>query len=460
MNRRSVSGRQLARLTSLALDERPYYLGLAGAVRELVLDGRLPLRTRLPAERDLAGALGVSRTTITAAYNLLREQGYLSSRQGSGSWTALPVAVPPPRDSPDPIDLTGAGPRPGVPGLAAAAAAAAEQVETYAGAPGAEPAGVLPLRTVLARRFAARGVPTGPEQIFVTGGARRGLGLLLDVLFRPGDTFLAERPGRPEVRLAAVRRGLRTVPLRVWDLDALGEHGGCLSPDFQYPTGAVMPPALRAVLAGGAEGSGSAAGVGAGPEAGPAIIVDESDTESALDDAPGPAPCTGARVCALGSAASLLWPGLRVGWIRADADTVRRLAEAEPYGGAAVLDQLVAAELLLDLPAIRAWRRRELTAGLEALTSELTDALPEWTWTRPAGGSLLWIRLPFPVATRLAAAAAARGVLISPGPAFDPIPNGPDDELERHIAITFAASPERLETAVHRLTLAYAEVSA
>ena len=69
----------------------PAYAALARAVRLLVLDGRLPLRTRLPGERELADALGVSRTTATAAYAALREEGFLASRRGAGSWTQLPA---------------------------------------------------------------------------------------------------------------------------------------------------------------------------------------------------------------------------------------------------------------------------------------------------------------------------------------------------------------------------------
>ena len=64
---------------------------LARALRLLVLDGRLPLRTRLPGERELAEALGVSRTTATAAYAALRDEGFLAIRRGAGSWTRLPA---------------------------------------------------------------------------------------------------------------------------------------------------------------------------------------------------------------------------------------------------------------------------------------------------------------------------------------------------------------------------------
>lgn len=55
---------------------------LAERVRLLVLDGRLPQQVRLPAERDLAATLGISRTTVAAAYRRLRDAGLLDSRRG------------------------------------------------------------------------------------------------------------------------------------------------------------------------------------------------------------------------------------------------------------------------------------------------------------------------------------------------------------------------------------------
>src|SRR5690606_37042623 len=102
---RYVSGRHLARLVGDVSAQRPVYEALARSVRALVLDGRLALRTRLPAERDLAAALGVSRTTVTAAYGRLRDEGYIESRQGAGSWTVLP-----------PVRMTAADPRQAPPG--------------------------------------------------------------------------------------------------------------------------------------------------------------------------------------------------------------------------------------------------------------------------------------------------------------------------------------------------------
>src|SRR5215470_16684484 len=69
----------------------PAYQGLADGLRLLITDGRLPVGAQLPSERALADALRVSRTTVTAAYTQLREDGYLNARRGARSTTALPV---------------------------------------------------------------------------------------------------------------------------------------------------------------------------------------------------------------------------------------------------------------------------------------------------------------------------------------------------------------------------------
>ena len=76
------------------LGAAPAYRELADVVRLLVLDGRVPLDIALPSERALAATLGVSRTTVTAAYASLREQGFLSSRQGSRGRTCIPRRCP------------------------------------------------------------------------------------------------------------------------------------------------------------------------------------------------------------------------------------------------------------------------------------------------------------------------------------------------------------------------------
>src|SRR5690349_25122554 len=68
---------------------------LAEALRALVVDGRLAVRTRVPSERALAPELGVSRGTVSRAYDRLRDDGFLVSARGAGSWLTLPDAQVP-----------------------------------------------------------------------------------------------------------------------------------------------------------------------------------------------------------------------------------------------------------------------------------------------------------------------------------------------------------------------------
>src|SRR3954466_1567187 len=65
---------------------------LADALRALVVDGRLAARTRVPSERALSAELGVSRGSVSRAYDRLREDGFLLSARGAGSWLTLPAS--------------------------------------------------------------------------------------------------------------------------------------------------------------------------------------------------------------------------------------------------------------------------------------------------------------------------------------------------------------------------------
>ena len=86
----SIAAPRLAALAG-GFDRSPAYAGLAG--RAAAADRRTAgsaLDLRLPSERDLSVALGVSRTTVTRAYAGLVESGFAVARQGSGTYTRLP----------------------------------------------------------------------------------------------------------------------------------------------------------------------------------------------------------------------------------------------------------------------------------------------------------------------------------------------------------------------------------
>src|SRR4051812_49744675 len=107
----SLSARALASAlgTWRSLSAAPAYAALADRIRLLVLDGRLALGTRLPAERELAAQLELSRTTVSAAYAELRRSGYLDSVRGSGSVVRMPsrgAAAVDPIMAPDFLDFS------------------------------------------------------------------------------------------------------------------------------------------------------------------------------------------------------------------------------------------------------------------------------------------------------------------------------------------------------------------
>jgi DNA-binding transcriptional MocR family regulator len=454
---RHLSGPQLARLVAIAPGARPYYRVLAQAVRSLILDGSLPMRMRVPAERHLAEALGVSRTTVTAAYDRLREQGYLESRQGAGSWTALPDAASMGTDNPwiasgddGLLPLHAAAP-PAISSLPAAIAFASEHYPRYALGMGYDPVGIAPLRQAIAARYTARGLATRPEQILVTTGAQQAIHLVGKALLSRGDPIVLESPTYPHTVDLARLRGARIagvgIPDEGWHLDLLTEalrqsaaRLAYVIPDFQNPTGHLMDDATRAGL------------VRAARRYGTTVMADETWSELAIDEVPDTVPLaafdTDGRVISIGSASKLWWGGLRIGWIRTTAAMVRRLAvlRAAVDIASPLFEQLVVTRLFEDIEEARAERRRTHGASRDALVAALETHMPDWSFIVPKGGGSLWVRLEGPSATSLTDAASCHGVRLAPGPLF-----GVDGTLEGRLRLPFTQPPRVLAEAVSRI---------
>ncbi|TDC65209.1 PLP-dependent aminotransferase family protein [Micromonospora sp. KC207] len=459
-----VRGAQLARLLGQwhALPGRrrsPDYAALAGTVRGLLADGRLPLGVRLPAERELAEALRISRTTVTAAYRQLRESGHLASRRGAGSWTMLPgthrvasTGLWTPLDDRDMIDL-GVAALAAPPELVPAARAAAEDLPRYLGGAGYHPTGINELREAVAAKYTARGLPTSPDQIMVTSGTQHALDLVLRLALAPGGSVLVESPTYPNAlaALAARRARITTHGLATdaagWDADMLlgslrqgRPKLAYLIPEFQNPTGHLMPAELRERM------------VGVAHAAGTDLVIDESFVDLPLDGTELPPPVATfdrhSRVISIGGMSKPYWGGLRIGWVRASAPQVQRLAAARVGVDMAspVLDQLVAVHLLADASAIVNARRTQLAAQRDALTDALARRLPDWRVTVPRGGVTLWVELDGPISSALARAADEVGVRLAPGPRF-----GLDGTLERFLRLPFTLPAADLVEAVGRL---------
>jgi DNA-binding transcriptional MocR family regulator len=459
----SVRGGQLARLLgqwhSLPGRHRsPDYAALAAAVRGLLADSRLPLGVRLPAERELAEALAISRTTVTAAYRALRESGHLTSRRGAGSWTTLPAGhrvassgLWTPDDDLDMLDMGVAASAAPIE-LVPAARSAADDLPRYLGSAGYHPTGLPDLRDAVAAGYSARGVPTSAEQILITSGTQQALDLVLRLSVPAGAQVLVESPTYPNAlaALAARRARITTHGLDAttgWDgellLGALRQvrpRLAYLIPEFQNPTGHLMPIGLRERLVAAAHATGTE------------LIADESFVDLPLDGTEMPPPVAvfdrHSRVVSIGGMSKAYWGGLRIGWVRASAPLVQRLAALRVGVDMAspVLEQLVAVHLLADAATIVAERRAQLAFRRDTLVAALGEMLPEWRFVVPGGGVTLWAELDGPISSALARAAEDVGVRLAPGPRF-----GLDGTLERFLRLPFTLSPEDLTEAVRRI---------
>ncbi len=471
-----INGSGLARLLGNWISgSGPLHRQLSSALRDLIELGELPASTRLPSERTLAETLAISRTTVVAAYQALRQDECIVSRQGSGTFVRPPDAAAMPVHGPAGlgvlagetrmsafpgstsriIDLTSAA----VPGLPLVAEVAGSlRHDDYVGLTeghGYAPKGLPEFRLAVAAWYADAGVPTTPEQVLITSGAQQALELVAAACLDPGDTVVLEDPSYRGALQAfrTVGARLRTVATdeRGADVDAVEIALRSVQPRFVYvlptahnPTGAVMPHALRSRLV---ELTVSRQ----------VLLVDDGSTLGTVFRGATPpslaAYAPDGPIVTIGSMSKVFWGGLRVGWIRAQPPLIARLARVKGVSdlGTSLLSQVVALRLLTRYAEAVELRQRQLLAGYELLAGLLSDALPSWSWQEPAGGASLWVRLPQPVATGFAQLALRHGVAIVPGPVFSAA-----EHCEEHLRLPYAVPPGPLQAGVRRLANAWA----
>lgn len=435
------------------LSRQPVYRQLADGLRLLILDGRLPLESRLPGERELATALGVSRTTVANALAQLREEGYLLSKHGSGSVTVLPESrhTNPAAEGVAPVlDLSTAALSAG-PEIHQAYTNALIALPEHLTSTGYDQHGLPELRHAIAARYIARGLPTTADQIIIVNGALSGLGLLLRLLTGPGDRVVIDHPTYPMALAAIKGASCRPVPVSLpaqgWDTDGLAAtiaqtspRLAYLLPDFHNPTGRCMDAATRATVAQIASQTRTT------------IVVDETMVDLWFD-APPPPPLAAFddedRIITLGSAGKSFWGGLRLGWIRASSRTVASLIQLRSSHdlGSPVLEQLAANYLFNEAENFLPLRRETLREKRDFCHATVNELFPDWKITSaPEGGLSMWIELPKPLASVFAASAESIGIRIGAGPRF-----GAEGAFERYLRLPFALEPAQMRDALVRL---------
>ena len=462
---RTISARSLALLLGPDPLPRPTYRGLSDGIRRLVADGRVLVGTRLPSERTLSTELGLSRTTVGAALDSLRDDGFVATRRGSGSVVCLPTGpsglalsragLIPTDVPPDVIDLTYAA-LPAAAGVTAAFERALSELPRHLATAGYDPRGLPETRDAVAAWFEDRGLPTSPEQVVITSGAHGGLSAVLRACLEPGDRVLVESPTYPNAIVGVRRSSFRAVPAQLtpagWDVEAIqvglrqsGARAAYLIPDHQNPTGLVMDGETRRAVAAALERSRTTP------------VVDETFVELWLDDAAGtplPAPfAASARdTHTLGSAGKTWWGGLRVGWVRAPAGAAEAVIEARHSLdlGTAILEQLVVADLLRQGNSLLVERRHEARTRRDALVEALRRHVPDWRFEVPTGGLNLWCELPEARGEELARVAESAGVRLARGGQF-----GVEGGLARWVRVPFCVAADEADQVGRRLAAAW-----
>ena len=426
----------------------PIWRQLAEALRLLILDGRLALETRLPGERELAAALNISRTTVASALGQLREEGYLYSRQGSGSRIALPERpVEAAAKQTDPLSVN----------LAVAALSAGPEIhQAYSQAlkimpehlsnTGYDQQGLPLLREAIARRYSERGLPTRSDEVMIVNGALSGFALVLRLFTGPGDRVVVDAPTYPMALSAIQGASCRPVsvalPQHGWDCDGLAAtiaqtapRLAWLMPDFHNPTGRCMDSATRQRVADIAAQTRTT------------LVADETMVDLWYD-APPPPPLAAfnpdAPVITIGSAGKSFWGGLRIGWIRASSRTIASLVQARDSLdlGSPLLEQLACCWLLENEHRLLPSRRAMLATRRNMCGALMAEYFPHWRFTPPEGGLSFWVELPGMLATLFSVRAESRGIHIGTGTRF-----GLAGAFDRYLRLPFTLSDDELRSA-------------
>jgi GntR family transcriptional regulator/MocR family aminotransferase len=309
-------------------------------IRRAIADGRLRPGDCLPASRDLAKSLQVSRTTVTVAYDRLAGEGLLFSRIGAGTYVSNHFAPAPgkrrragmegvlqPKAVWKSIRLASAFARPAKfdfrTGLPDASLFPHEtwrrlmssemRSEFLSGGVYEHPAGHRGLREAIARHIGvSRGVQASVDDITITNGAQQALDVVARALLEPGELVALEDPGYtpPTMLFRSLGARVKGVPVDEQGIvvDALpqGARLVYVTPSHQYPLGVTMSLPRRLALLDWAARNNVA------------IIEDDYDSEFRFEERPlEPLQTldTSGRVVYVGSFSKTLLPTLRLGFV-------------------------------------------------------------------------------------------------------------------------------------------------
>lgn len=441
----------------------PLYVQLRDQLRALVHSGELRTGDRIPASRELAGHLGVHRTTVATAYAELESEGLIQGHVGRGTFicnAAMKQFSPPPRSNGNGgmlrweslfADERGEDGlsrlMPEVPPGAIAFTVARPPADLF---PVEEfrrccnsvmrdecrsvlqlgsTDGYEPLKRNLIEMLRAEGLTVAEGQLLITDGGQQSIDLLGKAFLRPGDAVALENPAYPGAIATLAGARIRVLPVPVNTEPPAGLDIGALeaalvqnrvkflliTPDFHNPTGATLAVAERRRLL----------DIAARYQV--PIVEDTIYRRLRLRGSVIPslrAMDRSGNVIQIDSFSKIAFPGLRVGWCIAPESVIERLRLVKQSTDLHTdqLAQATLAEFIRRGYLVRhlAKMKKIYRSRLEVLEECLEKEMPEQTtWTRTEGGMCLWLSLPpgFDAAEFLIHA-RERGVLFVPGRYF------------------------------------------
>ncbi len=413
----------------------------------MISTGAVSRGDKLPPTRELAGQLGVNRTTVSAAYALLEDNGQVDGQVGRGSFIAgdgnRPLfadkdweSILPPVEAEwnvtrQPVELSFASSRPAHDELSLTAFRRLTREVVESAEAGdilqlGSSRGYAPFRRFLLEEARQAGIARKGDDLIVTNGCQQALDLIARVFSSQGSSFALEDPVYHGLLRVFSRTGadLVGVPVDENGLDpdaleqALARHRPQLlvvTPSFQNPTGTTLSLDRRLRIISLAERFG--------------CVLVENDIYSELRYSGKAIPSmkeldTSGNTIQLRSFSKIAFPGLRVGWVIAPRPVIARLAAAKEISDLHS-DQLSQAVLLrfVESGGLRRHLEQACFAGAERLQAALdacARCLPRGTrHTRPQGGMNLWLELPPPLtADAVLEQAEERGVTFLPGKHF------------------------------------------
>lgn len=474
--------------------EEPIYRQLIRHIRAQIESGVLPAGTRLPASRDLAQQLNISRISVVNAYAELRAEGFLSAHAGRGTFIAgengtnvqpvhqsnghsAPTEIP---TTPDRSlrEMMRMSRRPGIINFGQGAPpsdffpmnALRDVINTVLDRDGARAVGYetaegyAPLRMAVRDYVAALGIRCHADQVLITGGTQQALDLVVQSLLSEGDMLVCENPTYlGMIDIARTRRvqihgvdidndGIRLDMLENFILD---NHPKLIyvMPSFHNPSGVVMPLHRRRQLLNLANNYHIPV-LEDGVYHELRYEGDSLPSLKALDE-------TGIVIHASGFAKVLL-PGLRIGYVISDNSHYERLVRVKQAADISTsgLNQRTM-HLMLERGVLAQQlerTNRELRRRRDVVLAAASKHLPPGSrWNIPQGGTYLWVQLPKngPTAAELYISAIHMGVAYGIGSVF--FTNGCGSH---HMRVNFGVQKTvEIEEGMKRLGRAWREVA-